>query len=147
MLGLPFSLPPADFETQAQACKKVYRQTVARHAFPLFDSYEKFCGMMADAFGAPPPPGLPLPSQPQLSSIGRMDGKIKTHYPGVNPVTVSRAEPVLDSMMTTPIVFQWSFNGTFYINVCYNEKWSTDEFMRSFLDRIGEVLLEGMGVA
>jgi hypothetical protein len=148
MLGLPFSLPPGDFATQAEACRAVYKQPVAPAVFPLLDSYEAFCGMMADAFGAPPPPGLPLPSQPQLSSIGLVDGKIRKCYGlGQRSVVVERVEPVLDSMVTTPLIFQWSFDGTFYINLCYNENWYTDEFVKGFLDRVGEVLMTGMGVA
>ncbi|KAF2202554.1 hypothetical protein GQ43DRAFT_439602 [Delitschia confertaspora ATCC 74209] len=146
MLGLPFSLSAADFAAQAEACNKVYRQPVARDVFPTFNSYEKFCGMMADAFGAPPPPGLPLPSQPQLSNFGLVDGKIQRSYEGPNNIMITRVEPVLDSMETTPVVFQWSFNGTFYINACYNEKWHTATFMDSFLKRMGEVLVEGLGL-
>lgn len=149
MLGLPFSLPPADFATQANACREVYKQPVARDVFPMFDAYEAFCGMMADAFGAPPPPGLPLPSQPQFSSIGLVDGKggkIQRSYTGEHGATITRVEPVLDSMVTTPVMFQWTFQGTFYINACYNEKWNTDEFMEGFLQRVGKVLMENMGV-
>lgn len=145
MLGLPFFLPPGDFSAQAEACKKVYKQPVARDVFPMFEYYEGLCGMMADAFGAPPPPGLPLPSQPQFSSIGLVDGKIRRAYSGENPLTVISVEPVLDSMVTTPVIFQWTFNGTFYINACYNEKWQKDSLMEGLLQRIGEVLMEGMG--
>jgi hypothetical protein len=35
----------------------------------------------------------------------------------------------------------------FYINVCYNERWQTDRFVKGFLERVGEVLMGGMGVA
>jgi hypothetical protein len=112
----------------------------------MFDSYKQFCGLVVGAFGASPPPDVPLPSQPQLSNVGRVDGKVLVFYPGVNSVTVNRVEPVLDSMVTTPVVFQWSFSGTSYINICYNENWSTDEFMGSFLRRIGEVLRIGLAV-
>ena len=116
----------------------------------MFDAYEVFCGMMADAFGAPPPPGIPLPSQPQFSSIGLVDGrggKIQRSYSGERSATITRVEPILDSMVTTPVIFQWTFNGTFYINASYNEKWNTDGFMTDLLQRIGQVLMENMGVA
>jgi hypothetical protein len=128
----------------------VYKQPVARDVFPMFDAYEVFCGMMADAFGAPPPPGIPLPSQPQFSSIGLVDGKdgkIQRSYSGEHGATITRIEPVLDSMVTTPLIFQWTFNDTFYINACYNEKWNTDDFMVDLLQRIGQVLMENMGIA
>ena len=32
------------------------------------------------------------------------------------------------------------------MNVCYNECWFENGFMRWFLERVGEVLMEGMGV-
>ncbi|KAF2661267.1 hypothetical protein K491DRAFT_673941 [Lophiostoma macrostomum CBS 122681] len=150
ILGLPFSLPSTDFATHVETCRKVYKQPVARDVFPLFDAYEVFCGMMADAFGAPPSPGIPLPSQPQLSSIGLIDGKdgkIQRSYSSERSATILRVEPVLDSMVTTPVLFQWTFDNVFYINACYNEKWNTDDFIADFLQIVGRVLMESMGVA
>ncbi|KAB5578014.1 hypothetical protein GE09DRAFT_537343 [Coniochaeta sp. 2T2.1] len=148
MLGPPFSLPPADFATQAEACRSVYKQPVARDVFPMLDSYETYAGMLADAFAAPPPPDAPIPSQPQLSSIGLVNGKVQRSYgSGENLVTVNKVEPVLDIMVATPLVFQWSFGGTSYINMCYNEKWQTDEFIKGFLERVAEVLMGNMGLS
>ncbi|KAB5545853.1 hypothetical protein GE09DRAFT_1224802 [Coniochaeta sp. 2T2.1] len=93
-----------------------YKEPVARDVLPMLDSHETYAGMLADAFAAPHPPDALLPSQPQLSSIGLVDGK-------------------------------WSFGGTSYINMCYNEKWQTDEFIKGFLERVAEVLMDNMGLS
>ena len=146
MIGMPFSLPPADFATQAKALQKVYKQPMVRTENPALDLYDSYCEKMASALSQPPPPGIPAPSQPQLSSLGVVDGRIQGTYAGKRQASVLHVEPVLD-MMTTPLMmFQWSFGGMFMINACYNECFYQSSYVDKFLARVKEILFQGMGV-
>ncbi|KAF4627870.1 hypothetical protein G7Y89_g10280 [Cudoniella acicularis] len=82
MLGLPASLPSAEFPTQAKALQKVYKQPLGQDEFPVLEYYDQYSGMMASALSQPPPPRMPLPTTLSLSGLGSIDCRMQAIYEG-----------------------------------------------------------------
>jgi hypothetical protein len=146
MVGLPISQPEADFATTAKSMQDIYGQDMAINNCEAIEWYDGFCARMVKVLSSPMPEGVAPPSQPQLSSIGLVDGLVKSRYDGKRGLDVKSVEPVLDNMAAAMIVFQWSFGGTWYLNGCYNEKIYTDADAEAFLKRVKEILFSELGV-
>ncbi|KAI1208479.1 uncharacterized protein F4807DRAFT_153068 [Annulohypoxylon truncatum] len=144
MLGLPFSLPHADFVTHARALQKIYKLPLALDQCAVLKYYDIYMEKLVEALGQPPPPDAPPLTQPQLSSLGVLDGKVQHSYSGKQPVSVEHIEPCLDQMTTATLVFQWSWRGRSFINVCSNENYYEGEYVEKYLARVRVNLLTGL---
>jgi hypothetical protein len=145
MLGLPTSLPAADFLTQATALQKVYKQP----EFPPLDRYDQYVAKMAMALSAPPLQGVPMDSTPSLSGLGNADGRLQSLYEGAKGPQVRVEDVELRTSVLTPSIamYQWSWEGKLMISACYNEAFYEPEFVKFFLSRVEDVLLKGLGIA
>ncbi|KAK2781975.1 hypothetical protein FQN53_000225 [Emmonsiellopsis sp. PD_33] len=90
--------------------------------------------------------GMPVPSQPQLSSMGSSDGIVKRHYEGRLVVEVTDVEAVLKNMRMQAMVFQRPFAGNRYLNACYNGSLYAEGEVEAFLKRTREFLFKELGV-
>ncbi|KAI1076709.1 hypothetical protein F5B20DRAFT_555244 [Whalleya microplaca] len=144
MLGLPFSLPRADFITHAKALQKIYKLPLALDRCAELKYYDIYVEKLVEALGQPPPSDAPPLTQPQLSSLGVIDGKVQHSYSGNQPVSVDHVEPYLDQMTTPFLVFQWSWRGRLFINVCSNENYYESEYVEKYLATVKENLLAGL---
>ena len=70
---------------------------------------------------------------PQLSSLGRIDDRVHHEYKGKRGVSVEDAELDMDLMGPGFMVYQWSWNGTFFISASYNEGFYDKEYVDRFL--------------
>ena len=107
MLGLPLSQPEADFATTARNMQALYGQDLTVDKSPMFEWYHGFSARMAQLFGSPMSDNVPPPTQPQLSSIGLVDGRVKTRYEGKVIVDVETVEPIVDMMVPQIAIYQW----------------------------------------
>ena len=107
MIGLPLSQPQADFATTANNMQAVYGQDLGIDTSSTFEWYSGFSARMAKLLASPMPDNVPPPTQPQLSSIGLLDGKVKAHYEGKVKVEVESLEPIVDMMAAQIVVYQW----------------------------------------
>ncbi|KAL9110640.1 MAG: hypothetical protein Q9227_004817 [Pyrenula ochraceoflavens] len=148
MVALPFSLMQNDFLTQARALQKIYKQPLDLDDCPVLQYYDRYVGMAADALLQPLPNDTPTPllTQPQLSSLGVVDGRVQHTYKGKQTITVEEIEPFLDIMSASFLVFQWSWRGKFMINVCYNENYYEKAYVDRFLTKLKVILAKGMKI-
>jgi len=146
MVGVPFSQPEADFITTAKNMEDIYGQDMASDRCEAIEWYDGFCARMVKVLSSPMPEGVAPPSQPQLSSIGLVDGLVRIRYDGKRGLDVKSVEPVVDNMAASMAVFQWSFAGTWYLNGCFNENAYSDADAEAFLKRVKEILFSELGV-
>ncbi|KAK2810541.1 hypothetical protein FQN50_002798 [Emmonsiellopsis sp. PD_5] len=146
MMALPISQPEADFTTTAKNFQAMYGQDLTVGKNFATEWWDAFCFHFGEVLLMPLPDGMPLPSQPQLSSIGSLDGFIKARYEGKIAVEVMDVEPVVENMRPQVMVFQWSFAGKWYLNACYNENLYAEGEVEAFLKRTREILFKELGV-
>ncbi|MCJ1387874.1 hypothetical protein MMC18_000717 [Xylographa bjoerkii] len=146
MLGLPFSHSPADFSTHAQEFQKMYHQPLKRSETPLFEAYDIYADKMAIVLSQPPPPSMPPASQPQLSSLGIMDGRLQATFSGKRNVSIAHVEVVTDMMTPGILLYQWSWAGKFFLSANYNEAFCKDDYVEKYLARTQEILFQELGV-
>lgn len=146
MLGLPFTLPPAEFVTQARELHRVYHQPLRRGETPVFEAYDAYCSKMALALEQPLPPGAPLPTQPQLSSLGKLDGHVQAIYKGKQQMCLLDVEVVSDQMTPSILLYQWSWGGQFFMSANFNEAFYQDNYVRKFLLKVQDILFQEMAV-
>ncbi|KAK2734646.1 hypothetical protein FQN55_002569 [Onygenales sp. PD_40] len=94
----------------------------------------------------PLPEGMPVPSQPPLSSMGSLDGIASRQYEGKHAVEVTDVEPVLENMRVPVMVFQWSFAGKWYLDACCGGSLYAEGEVEVFLKRTREILFKELGV-
>ncbi|KAI4866681.1 hypothetical protein F4820DRAFT_239387 [Hypoxylon rubiginosum] len=146
MVGLPFSFPHADFVTHAKALQKIYKLPLDLDRCDVLKYYDIYVGKLIEALGQPLPLDALPPTQPQLSSLGVIDGKVQHSYSGNQPVSVDHVEPYLDQMTTSTLVFQWSWRRRSFINVCFNENYYESAYVEKYLARVKVHLLTGLGL-
>ncbi|MCJ1405375.1 hypothetical protein MMC11_008602 [Xylographa trunciseda] len=146
MLGLPFSRPTADFATHAQEFQKIYHRPLKRNETPLFEAYDIYAGKMAFALSQPLPSGMPAPSQPQLSSLGIVDGRLRGTFSAKNDVSLAHVEVVADVMTPSIVLYQWSWAEKFFLSANYNEAFYKDDYVKEYLHRTQEILFQGLGI-
>ncbi|KAL9105490.1 MAG: hypothetical protein Q9227_009346 [Pyrenula ochraceoflavens] len=146
MLGLPFSRPSANFATHAQEFQKIYHQPLRRGEFAHFEAYNLYCTKMATALSQPLPPNMPPPSQPQLSSLGLVDEYLQPTYQGKLNVSLLHVEIAPDIMSPGIVLYQWSWQGRFFLSANYNETFFTNKFVSRFLARTEEILFKELRV-
>jgi len=82
IIGLPLTLNTSTYADLADQLKQYYKQRLP----PSPESHIQegiivpCTNRMADLAGQSPPPELPAPSEPMLSSIGIVDGYLKRYY-------------------------------------------------------------------
>ena len=118
MIGLPISQPEGDFATTARDMQAIYGQDMSVDECSALSWYDGFCARMVQLLSSPMPEGVPPPTQPQLSSIGPVDGKVKTQYQGKISFGVKSVEIILDNMAASIMVFQW-YDISLFHNILY----------------------------
>ena len=145
MLGLPISIErDSDFVVMAKNAQAFYKQPLQSDTFPDWNSYDHYAGKMAWLIGAPPPPGVPAPTNPPLSSLGLVEDFIQHEYRDKSHISIKFVELWPDVMLPTPVVYQWSWKGRLYNNVCYNAAHYTKSYMTEFIKRVQENLMIGV---
>ena len=103
------------------------------------------------AFSTPMPPGLPVPADLQLSSVGIIDRHLRIAYEGPGDGGLARVEVhgiwiALDVLTPNVAMEMWTFRGELVMQLMYNEAYHSEESMARVLRLIREQLEEGLGV-
>jgi hypothetical protein len=145
MLGLPASLPRGEFSLQAKELQKVYKQPLGSDEVRTMEYYDEYSSMITAALSQPPPPGMPLPTTPYLSSLGSIDRRVQARYGGKFPVQIEWTAIRTDVMTPSIAMYQWSWQKRFTISACYNEAYYKKTFVNEFMRRVENILFRGLG--
>ena len=146
MTATPFTLPRGDFDTYATTLQGTYHQPLSINSWTHAAHYGTYTAIFADFLNTPLPEGVVPPAQtcPQLSSLGRMDDRVRHQYKGKRGVDVDHVELDMNLMMPGYMVYQWSWKGTFFLSASYNEGFSDREYVDRFLANVKAHLFKGL---
>ena len=137
--GLPLVLQLSSYADLALQLRYFYKLRIP----PSADSSIKEAimvpstDMMADLVGEPPPAGMPAPTEPLLSSVGVVDGYLKSDHGSIK----IKDFWVGVEMMTPQIIFYlWTWQGKMTLSAFYNETFYDQEFVQGFLQRVIDIL-------
>ena len=145
IVGLPLALYTLTYANLALQLKEYYKQRLP----PSPDSHIRddvlvsFTSQMADIVGQPPPVDVPAPSEPVLSSMGVLDGYLKSNY-GQMEVK----DFWLGVETTTPqiVCHLWTWRGKMTLSACYNETFYDKPFVQDFLKRVMAILFTELAI-
>ncbi|MCJ1371067.1 hypothetical protein MMC20_002282 [Loxospora ochrophaea] len=140
IIGLPLTLQASTYTNLAAQLKQFYKQPVppsAKSHIPE-DIIIPFTNEVADLASCPPPPDLPLPSEPMLSSIGIVDSYLKRSYGDIIKVN----DFWVGVEMNTPQIecYLWTWQGKMTLSACYNEAFYEKTLIQNFLQQVIDVL-------
>jgi hypothetical protein len=138
MTATPFTIPPCDFDTCAKALQKKCHQPLSINEWVNAKHYGTYTAIFADLLSTSLPGGVVPPPQtyPQLSSLGRIYDRVQHEYNGKKGVSVDDVRLDMNIMPPASMVYQWSFKGTFFQSVSYNEGFYDKEYVDQLSSRI-----------
>ena len=145
IVGLPLALHTSTYANLALQLKQFYKQ----HLPPSADSHIRddvlvsFTSQMADIAGQSSPVDVPAPSEPVLSSIGVVDGYLKSKYGEIEV-----KDFWLGVETTTPqiVCYLWTWQGKMTLSACYNETFYDEPFVLGFLERVIKILFTELAI-
>lgn len=148
MVATPFTVPKADFVSHAHSVHKIFHQPLGKGQWVDWDAYGSYLKEFTDLLQTPLPEGVtPPPStQPQLSSLGRMDNRVQHSYRGKRTVDIEHVELNINMMLPYFTVYQWSWKDAFNISVNYNDGYFDKAFVDKWLAHAVHVMFKGLGL-
>lgn len=144
--GLPISFATSNFHENASVLKPFYAQL--QNPFnnaALLTILTPYTKKQAAMINQPLPPGVPQPTEPLMVSVGILD----RYLPGIHG---HGAVEIIDFWLGTvvltrqPIFYVWTWQGKMTLSMCYNEKFYTRRFMRSFIGKVVRILRDELAV-
>jgi hypothetical protein len=134
MVATPFTLPRADFATNARALQLKYHQPLSIDQWVEAEHYGTYTAIFANLLNQPLPEGVVPPPQtcPQLSSLGRMDDVVQHEYEGRRLVAVDHIELDMNLMAPGYMVYQWSWKGNLFLSASSTRGSTTGITLNSF---------------
>jgi hypothetical protein len=129
------SVPAGDYKSTAEVLKKHY---LACKNFDLAN-YSVGCELFIKALSAPPPPGTPADTTPEMSSLGILENYVNRQY-GEFEITDFWA--AFANYYTQPRLFLSTFRGQISLNASYNETFQSKEDIDELLRSAKKVLLK-----
>ena len=141
LCGLPITFITSNFHENALTLKKFYAQlqdpfnSSTIHAI-LAPYTEKQAAMIKE----PLPRGVPQPTEPLVVSLGILDRYLDGKYErgGVEITDFWLASVVLTRQ---PLFYVWTRQGQMTLSMCYNDRFYTEKFMRSFIAKVVRIVL------
>lgn len=144
--GLPISFTTSDFDENASALKPFYAQL--QNPFnnaALLTILTPYTKKQAAMINQPLPPGVPQPTEPLMVSVGILDRYLPgKHGHGAVEVTDFWLGTVV--LTRQPMFYVWTWEGKMTLSMCYNEKFYTRRFMRSFIGKVVRILREELAI-
>ena len=147
LCGLPISFITSSFHENASALKSFYAQL--RDPFnnaSLRAILEPYTKKQLEMMNHPPPPGVPRPNDPLMVSVGNLDPYLHRTYGQQGTVEVTKFWLGAVILTRQPMFYVWTWQGKMRLCMCYNDKFYTKRFMRSFVDRVLGILFEELAV-
>ena len=141
LCSLPISFTTSNFHENVYTLKKFYAQlrdpfnSSTIHAI-LAPYTEKQAALIKE----PLPRGVPQPTEPLLTSLGILDRYLEGNY-GRGAVEVTDFWLASVVLTRQPLFYVWTWQGRMSLNMCYNDKFYTEKFMRSFIEKVVRILL------
>ena len=141
LCALPISFITSNFHENASTLKTFYAQlqdpfnSSTIHAI-LAPYTEKQAAMIKE----PLPRGVPQPTEPLLVSLGILNRYLDGKY-GRGAVEIT--DFWLASLVLTrqPLFYVWTWRGKMILSMCYNDRFYTEKFMRSFVEKVVRISL------
>ena len=143
---LPISFIASDFDENASLLEPFYKQlqnpfnSAALHA--MLAPYSLKCAAMINQ---PLPRGMPQPTEPLLDSIGILDRYLDGKY-GQGAVEITNFWVGGVVLTRQPLFNVWTWHGKMVFSMCYNEHFYTAGFLRSFVERVVDMLPEVLDI-
>ena len=135
IIGLPLALYTSTYASLALQLKQYYKQPLP----PSADSHIRddvlvsFTNQMADIVGQSPPLDVPASSEPVLSSMGVVDGYLKSNYGEIEIKDFGVSVETVTPQITCHL---WTWQGKMTLSACYNETFYDKPFVTDFLERV-----------
>lgn len=146
---LPLTFTTSTFHDNASSLKRFYTQLqdpfVDASLHALLRPYtEKLTAMLQQ----PLPRGTPQPTEPILNNLGILARYLGNGRYGNGDGAVEVTGFWLGGVVLTrqPEFYVWTWQGRLTLSMCYNEQYYSAGFVGSFMDRVVEALLAGLGV-
>lgn len=143
--GLPLALHASTYTNLALQLKKFYKQRLP----PSADSHIRgdvlvsYTSQMADIAGQSSPVDVPAPGEPMLSSIGVVDGYLKSNY---GEIKVKDFWVGVETMTPQIVCYLWTWQGKMTLSACYNETFYDKTFVLDFLERVIDILVTELAI-
>ena len=143
--GIPVVIKPASFQENAVHFQKIYsRRLNASCQESIFSFLACYVDKVRTLFTQPPPPGVLPPSEPSLSSLGVIDDFL-AHKHG-DSVEVTDFWLGVDMLSRQLMLYVWTHRGKLKLSACYNQAFYASEFVKEFLTKVRDILLEGLEI-
>ena len=139
VIGLPLVLEPSTYTDLAIQLKDFYAQRRPPAKDSRLDQsvIVPYTLMTAEMASQPPPPGIPAPSEPMLSSMGVVDRYLKPQYGNIALKEICVGVEMMNPQM---VCYLWTWRGSMTLSVFYNETFYVESFVQDFLARVIEIV-------
>ena len=144
--GLPISFTTSDFHENASSLKAFYAQlqNPFNHA-ALLTILTPYTEKQAAMINQPLPRGIPQPTEPLMVSVGILDRYLHGEH-GHGEVEVKDFWLGTVVLTRQPLFYVWTWRGEMRLSMCFNEKFYTARFIRSFIERVVRILHEKLAI-
>ena len=140
-VGLPHTLVPSDFTSNATQLKKIYARQFTGSASNTLSFLDCYVQKVIALFGAPPPPEAIPATEGSLSSLGLIDGYLKDSY-GNGKVVIENFWLAVEQLTRQPQLHIWTYNGKMKLSACYNSSFFSQDFMEQLLGTMKSILVK-----
>ena len=139
LIGLPLVVQLSTYADHATKLKEFYKQRLP----PSIDSHidqgiiVDYTNMTAELAGQPPPPELPAPSEPILSSLGLMDRYLKPNY---GKIAVKEFWVGVEETTPQMACYLWTWQGRMTLSALYNETFYDEGFVQDLLRLVIDIV-------
>lgn len=138
------SMTPSSFLTNASKLQAIYKRSWDPSHSDLLGLIDPFTKGAIAMLSQPPPPNVPPPADPLLSSLGVVDRYIHSTYGDKLEV---KGFWLATEMLTRQVeVHVWTFQGRLTLSACFNESFYEGSFVQIFLSKIQEILYKELEI-
>ena len=139
--SLPISFTTSNFYENASTLKKFYAQLQDPFNSSTMNAIlapytEKQAAMITE----PLPRGVPQPTEPLVVSLGILDRYLDGKGGG-GEVEITDFWLASVVMTRQPLLYVWTWRGKMSLSMCYNDRFYTEKFMKSFIEKVVRILL------
>jgi len=145
-VGLPLSLNPSTFSSNAVQLQSFYKQlSPSPSQSAKLPSYlADYIRKMTDLVKQPMPASTPVTAPPVLISLGKINDCIDPTYgDDIELIEFFLATEVLTRQLT---FYVWTWRDRMSFSVCYNEQFYNEDFVRGFVERVRGILFGELGL-
>lgn len=87
-----------------------------------------------------------MPTQPQLSSLGNVDGRLRATCKGKHQVSLLDIEVVVDQMAPSDLLYQWFWDCRFCLSLNIMKAFYQYDNAPKFITRVRDILAQEVAV-